>query len=152
MESHTGTVTLEELPAFTKELLASLVPTEQATVIALKGDLGAGKTTFVKTLANELGVNEIVTSPTFTIVKSYETTDAGWKLLLHMDAYRIEELPELAPLQFSELLKKSAALYCIEWAENIAEALPVQTIWLHFENSKDEDKRTVRIEGLPVNR
>ena len=145
MHEKTRTVQKSELDTFAREYLASLPSTQGATVVALSGDLGAGKTTFVKTVAHILGVLEQVTSPTFTIMKGYETGDKRWSRLLHMDAYRIEELSELEPLRFSELLSMPNTIFFIEWAENIQDKLPENTNWLHFGNAADDEVRTVRI-------
>ena len=75
--------------------MAQTQKSEGAVVCALHGDLGAGKTTFTQTLARELGVEEIVTSPTFVIMKNYELTNQPFEKLVHIDAYRIEEIDEM---------------------------------------------------------
>lgn len=140
------TITEAQVPEFVREFLAVLPhKTSGAQVVALRGDLGAGKTTFVKALGAVLGVTEHITSPTFTILKQYETTDETWKQLLHMDAYRIEDSTELGPLGFTELLSNSNTLFCIEWAENIATALPEDCTELVFENTTDEKTRTIQV-------
>lgn len=127
---------LLDLENFAKELLKDIVAKKtennRATIIALSGNLGAGKTTFVQLLAKELGVSEKVTSPTFTIMKGYELADR-FNLLVHMDAYRIEALNELGPLRFSELLANKYNLLCIEWAEKIQSALPSEIIKINIE-------------------
>lgn len=146
MNSYTVTITEAQVPEFVVEFLA-LLPLKKkgAQVVALRGDLGAGKTTFVKALGATLGVKEHITSPTFTILKQYETTDETWQQLLHMDAYRIEVISELGPLGFTELLKNHNTLFCIEWAENIAEALPADYVEVVFENIADEQTRTIQV-------
>ena len=128
---------VEELKAVAGELVglwkqANYV-TEQAVVVALSGDLGAGKTTFVQQLAQILGVEETVTSPTFVIIKSYETTDDTFQNLIHMDAYRIEDDSEMGPLNFTMQATKSHTLFCIEWAERISAFLPARTIKIDLE-------------------
>lgn len=115
-----------------------------AVVIALHGDLGAGKTTFVQTLGRALGITEQITSPTFTIMKGYETTDSDFAHLIHMDAYRIEDLSELGPLRFSDILSSPQTLFCIEWAEKIASVLPAQALNISLTISS-ENTRTVHI-------
>lgn len=119
---------LSALAEFSANFLAVLSSENKspklATVVALSGDLGAGKTTFVQSLARDLGVKEVIVSPTFTIFKFYETSHSVFKTLIHMDAYRIEHLTELKPLRFSELIQNKDALFCIEWAEKILPALP----------------------------
>lgn len=124
------TIQKEDLEAFAEEVLGLCrgEAKERATVIALHGDLGAGKTTFVQALGKALGVTEQITSPTFTIMKGYETTDADFAHLIHMDAYRIEALDELGPLRFEDILNTPGTLFCIEWAEKIATALPTSVL------------------------
>lgn len=118
-----------------------------ATVLVLSGDLGAGKTTFTQALAARLGVLDVVQSPTFTIMKFYNTTDTDFKQLIHMDAYRIENISELKPLRFAELLKRPETLICIEWGERIAEVLPKEKISLTI-NHQSSDMRLVTIERV----
>jgi tRNA threonylcarbamoyladenosine biosynthesis protein TsaE len=146
MESDTRTVAIEGLSVLAAELLlmAKNQMSEGATILALHGDLGAGKTTFVQALGKSLGVTEQITSPTFTIMKGYETTSADFEHLIHMDAYRIDDIAELGPLRFSEILATPKTLFCIEWAEKIKEALPVSVINLTLAVA-DENTRTVHI-------
>jgi tRNA threonylcarbamoyladenosine biosynthesis protein TsaE len=103
-----------------------------ASVLALHGDLGAGKTTFMQTLASTLGVRVPVTSPTFVIMKTYDLAEQTWQTLVHIDAYRVEDLDEMRPLQFGELLTDPTKLVCVEWAEKIAPLLPPHTLHLDF--------------------
>ncbi len=105
---------------------------EKATVLALHGDLGTGKTTFTQVLARRLGVTESVTSPTFVIMKGYELCDQPFDQLIHIDAYRVEQSGELRVLGFDELLQRSRTLIVIEWAEKVADLLPKDTIDLRF--------------------
>ena len=139
-------IALDDLEGLVQEVLAELMTTtfEGAAVIALHGDLGAGKTTFVQALGKELGVLEQITSPTFTIMKSYETTAVGFEHLVHMDAYRIEALNELRPLRFAEILTTPKTLFCIEWAAKISTALPTNVLHIYLEVAS-ENTRTVRI-------
>lgn len=139
-----------ELRTFGGELLGELqVRTGAgAAVIALHGDLGAGKTTFVQQLAAALGVEDTITSPTFVIMKQYETVDDHFSKLVHIDAYRIEEIDEMRVLRFGELAREKGTIMCIEWAERIAELLPEDTTHLTFTINADET-RTVTIHGHP---
>lgn len=113
--------------AYAEQLLEELIAHQEsntATVLALRGDLGAGKTTLVQSLASLLGVTEIVTSPTFVVMKTYTTTHLVFTNLVHIDAYRIDDESELNPLNFKDVLKSPHTLVCIEWPERIARALP----------------------------
>ncbi len=134
---------LSELKDFSKSLLGALNNNEsnQAKVIALSGNLGAGKTTLVQAMARELGVTEVVTSPTFTIMKVYPIPQHDfYKHLVHIDAYRIESLDELRPLRLDEILADKTNLVCIEWAERISQILPIDTIKVDIKNITAEER------------
>lgn len=140
---HTYTVsTLDDYQSLIAELLGG--PADTTRVIALHGDLGAGKTTFVQQLGQVLGITGPITSPTFTVMSRYETAHEVWHTLLHMDAYRIESLAELTPLHFGELLTQPQTIFCIEWAELITDALPPHTVHLEFLSGTNE-ARTVTV-------
>lgn len=91
------------------------------SVFAFNGKMGAGKTTFIKSICEELGVKETVNSPTFSIVNEYETSDG--KIIFHFDCYRINKIQEALDLGAEEYLY-SGNLCFIEWSENIAPILP----------------------------
>ena len=120
-----------------KEVLSLLnVSEDRATVVAFYGELGAGKTTLVQAIATELGVQEMVTSPTFVIAKWYRTTTSDFYTLVHIDAYRIEKEEELSTLGFDKLLREPKALVIIEWPEKLPKTLATlhtQTFTLHHE-------------------
>lgn len=130
---HTTSITShEELDQFTVQVLEELVtaPKDRAFVLGLIGELGAGKTAFVQHLAKHLGVRDTVTSPTYVIMRSYQCEHPLFHTLVHIDAYRIESLAELAPLRFAGILEMKNTLVCIEWADQIKEALPPTTQYL----------------------
>lgn len=104
-----------------------------ATVVALSGDLGAGKTTFAQALARALGVEEAITSPTFTIEKIYALKDRLWQRLVHIDAYRLKGPHELEALDWREMITDPGNLVVIEWPERIAESLPEGAIRIRFD-------------------
>lgn len=132
--------TVAELSALGSKYLATLNLEVGATVLALHGDLGAGKTTFVQTLARSLGVTETVTSPTFVIMKQYGTNSAQFTTLIHIDAYRIETDDEMRPLRFAELLAQPQTLICVEWAERIQTLLPKGTVHISLVLNQDESR------------
>lgn len=138
MTKTTWTVsTIEELSEIAGELLniwKQAGSKDRALVLALLGDLGAGKTTFVQQLAIRLGITETVNSPTFVVMKQYETDDIKFQKLVHIDAYRIEEASEMGPLRFPEILTDSQSLVCIEWAEKISDLLPEDTLRIELES------------------
>ena len=91
-------------------------------ILALSGELGAGKTTLVQTLAKQFGITSVLQSPTFAILKSYEISHPLYHHFIHIDAYRILDEKELAPIHFSQYLKEEHFV-CIEWPEQIPYAL-----------------------------
>lgn len=124
--------------------------TEGAILLALSGDLGAGKTTFTKYLAKELGIDENLSSPTFVIMKKYLIKDKKlaqidseknnsekplkkFSNLIHIDAYRIANGLELEKLGFKKLMETSS-LICLEWPEIVADILPSSYISIKFEH------------------
>ncbi|MBP6904861.1 MAG: tRNA (adenosine(37)-N6)-threonylcarbamoyltransferase complex ATPase subunit type 1 TsaE [Candidatus Pacebacteria bacterium] len=126
--------TEHEVVATAKHVLEQIVPNAHgATVVGLSGDLGAGKTTLVKALAQLLGISEIVVSPTFVIAKFYDIPGEGrWKALIHIDAYRIEHTDELVPLGWEKLIADPATLIVVEWPERIATMLPPTAHRIHI--------------------
>jgi len=112
-------------------------------LVVLTGDLGAGKTTFVKGLARGLGVKEAVTSPTFTIVQHY----AGRLPLAHVDVYRLERIQELHDLGFEELLEHNVVV--VEWGEAIARVLPPDRVQVRLAmTDAGDDERKIEIVGV----
>lgn len=103
-------------------------------VFALHGNMGAGKTTFIKQLCEEMGSNDIVNSPTFAIVNVYE--DANGKEIYHFDCYRLKNLNEAMNLGAEDYLYSGN--YCfIEWPDVIKDLLPEDTVMLDFEVNPD---------------
>lgn len=118
----------EEVVTTAAMLLKHITPSVQgATVVGLSGDLGAGKTTLVAALAKALGVEGTVVSPTFVIAKFYELADTQWDTLVHIDAYRIDDIEELIPLGWETMCATPRTLIIIEWPERITAALPLHT-------------------------
>jgi tRNA threonylcarbamoyladenosine biosynthesis protein TsaE len=148
----------EQTDLIAEQLLALLGSSEtNATVLALQGDLGAGKTTLTKSIAEKLGIAETVISPTFVIAKFYEPLrdlppplklwrakqDLGlFEHVVHIDAYRIESLNELVPLGWENILQQPKTLVIVEWPERIREALPHDT--RYFRISHEGDRRTIK--------
>lgn len=93
-----------------------------STVIAFYGKMGAGKTTFIKAVCEELGVDDVITSPTFAIVNEYRS-DATGELIYHFDFYRIKKLDEVYDMGYEDYFY-SGALCLIEWPELVEELLP----------------------------
>jgi len=103
-----------------EEVAQQIIENADYKVLLFKGEVGAGKTTLIQTLAKAVGVTERVSSPTFSLVNGY-ACDGG--MLYHFDFYRIKEQEEALDLGFDEYLDTGKWI-CIEWAENISKYLP----------------------------
>ena len=126
-----------DVPALCSRML-SLIRARQsdsARVVALSGPLGAGKTTMSQEIARQLGVTDVVTSPTFVIEKRYQTTEDDFRTLLHIDAYRVESTQELEVLHFSESCTDAHTLVLIEWAERVVDILPTEVFLITLAHS-----------------
>lgn len=117
-------------------------------VIALRGDLGAGKTTFVQGLASGLGVRSRVSSPTFVLVNEY--VGANSVRLMHVDTYRLGAATsvEAAAMGLEELLEDGDAVVAVEWAERVANMLPDDHLEVALDYGAQEDERTIRMTPL----
>ncbi len=109
-------------------------------VVAFKGGMGMGKTVFVSGCAENLGIDEIVCSPTFSIVNDY----GGNVNVYHFDMYRVESWDSLYSTGFFDYLNDNSILF-IEWSENIENVLPDYTIFVEFERGKNDTFRTIKI-------
>lgn len=113
-------------------------------VVAFTGDLGAGKTAFVSGMARALGVEERVTSPTFTIVNEYE---GGRLPLFHFDMYRLGGADELFHIGWEDYLSRGGVC-AVEWSERAEAALPRETVWVSIRRCAESgDWRRITIEG-----
>ena len=109
------------------------------TVFALYGKMGAGKTTFVKALCQELGVEDVVTSPTFAVINEYRSDIAG-ELIYHFAFYRIKKLEEVYDMGYEDYFY-SGALCFIEWPELVEELLPGNTVKVTIEELEDGSRK-----------
>jgi len=128
---------VEETITAARGLAATLAP---GAVLALHGDLGSGKTCFVSGIAEFLGIDDPITSPTFTIINEYEASLP----LFHMDLYRISGPDEIFSLDLDSYLNANG-ITVIEWPERAGDLLPPDTINIHFETLTDQNTRRITI-------
>ena len=138
-------ITLAELNTIAKEVLvkAHNIKNDSATVIAMHGDLGSGKTTLTQEIGKILGIKEKLVSPTFVIMKKYKIADTKWQYLIHIDAYRLEKSRELENLGWAELLADKNNLIIIEWPEQVPDCIPKHACHIHLTHIK-EGKRQIK--------
>lgn len=111
---------------------------DKALVIGLVGDLGSGKTTFVKSIAKLLEIKKVITSPTFVLQKSYSipekfTKQLGYNTFVHIDAYRLESGKELKSIGWDELVLNKNNLILLEWPERVEDILDGDVVYISFE-------------------
>lgn len=129
--------------AETEELAArigAILPVD--TVLALQGNLGAGKTTFVRGLARAWGIQEAITSPTFNLYTIYK----GDRQLIHLDAYRLGSGADLDALMIEDFLQPPWC-FAVEWPERIPDALP-EDAWRLFLTINEDQSHQIRLESL----
>jgi tRNA threonylcarbamoyladenosine biosynthesis protein TsaE len=130
-------------------------------VVLLHGDLGAGKTTLAKGIAAALGVGDVVSSPSFSLVNEYDTGLAvPVSRLYHLDLYRLQDEDDLASIGFDDLVASTGGVVIVEWPERAATVLPERFLLIEIESVGSDDRRmrfipspdgdtwTDRIEGL----
>jgi len=145
----------------TKKLAAKLVQKilktyskrgRKAAVIALRGGLGAGKTTFVQGFMKPLGVKHLITSPTFVIYRKYHLNEKrkakSEKFLnvYHFDLYRIHKPKEILNMGFKKIIGDPRNIVLIEWPEKVRKLLPRNTIWINFKQGKKVSQRLIRFQ------
>ena len=133
----------EETEALGARLAGALEP---GAVVAFTGDLGAGKTAFVRGLARGLGIRDRVTSPTFTIVNEYE---GGRLPLFHFDLYRLGCADELFDIGWEDYLARGGVC-AVEWSERMEELLEPGTIRVDLRRGEDESRRVITVEGVSL--
>ena len=136
MEHRSGSV--EETEQLGQALAEHLGP---GAVVAFTGDLGAGKTAFVRGLARGLGIPDRVTSPTFTIVNEYE---GGRLPLFHFDMYRLASSEELFDIGWEDYLARGGVC-AVEWSENLADALEGDLVRVDLRRGDGENERIITI-------
>lgn len=127
---------VDEIDEAAKEFIRSM---GDSTVFAFYGKMGAGKTTFIKALCRQLGVEDEVNSPTFAIVNEYRSASTA-ELIYHFDFYRIKKIEEVYDMGYEDYFY-SGALCFIEWPELAEEVLPEDTVRISIEEQPDGSRK-----------
>ena len=139
----------KETEALAKSLAKEVIkkkPAKGALVIGLIGDLGAGKTTFIKSFIRAVGIKKRVTSPTFLILRRFRMPrNENFQNIFHVDAYRIEKKEDLKEVGMDEVLSNPRNIVLIEWADNIKSVLPKKLIWVKFKHGRERNERHITI-------
>ncbi|MBI2123675.1 MAG: tRNA (adenosine(37)-N6)-threonylcarbamoyltransferase complex ATPase subunit type 1 TsaE [Candidatus Wildermuthbacteria bacterium] len=139
-------------PSQTKNIAKALAETllearsrKEAMVLALAGELGAGKTTFAQGFAKGLGVKEKILSPTFILLREFKIKHPFFRTLYHVDCYRLDNpARELLHLGFKKIIADPRAIVVIEWADRIQKILPRDFFWIQFRYG-DKNKRSITL-------
>lgn len=128
---------LKEIPVIAKEIIA----TSKNKTLLFYGEMGTGKTTLIKEIVKQLGVNEIANSPTFSLVNEYLSQKG--EIIYHFDFYRIESEIEAYDIGIEEYLYNNHWCF-IEWPEKVENLLPLETVSIYLTLNKD-DSRNIQI-------
>ena len=143
----------EATKTFSKRILTQIKPDpKRATILALAGELGAGKTAFTQGLASAFGIKTPVSSPTFVLSKKYKipptmAKQTGFKQLIHFDFYRLLDGHDLLALGWADLLTEPSNLIVVEWPERVGQTLPRWAKTINFFH-KSEDERIIKAPWL----
>ena len=132
-------------------LALKVIKYKRPVVIALEGELGAGKTTFVKGFAKALGIKAKIKSPTFVLMKQYPILSKNYNLkpktLFHLDCYRVRDHRDLATLDLKSLFESPDNIVLIEWSERVSKILPKKLIKVHIDHM-DKNMRKIKISNF----
>ncbi len=147
--SPTATKKVAELLA--KELLKHKIKSDNAFIVGLIGNLGSGKTTFIKGFVRGLRLKQRVVSPTFLIVRNYKipiykSKTGNYVKFYHIDAYRLKKSSELLAIDFKKIITNPDNIIFVEWADKIKQSLPKKMLWIKFKYGKKENERIINID------
>ena len=122
------------------EVLKFKSPYNHAFIIGLSGDLGSGKTTFVKGFAGGLGIKRRILSPTFILIKRYSLRKKNFKSFYHIDCYRLKNIKDIKLIKIDELISNPENLIVIEWVDKIKKLLPKNFINIVFKHESIKER------------
>ena len=118
-----------------------------AIVVALEGELGAGKTTFVQGFARALGIKRHLTSPTYVLIKDYRLSTISYRRLIHIDSYRLKNYKDLVRLGIKEMIADHKNIILIEWSDRVKKILPKKYIKVHIDHIEGKIRRIIIANG-----
>ena len=129
------TITISDISTIHESARQFIAAMGDRTIFAFYGNMGAGKTTFIKAICEELGVEDVITSPTFAIVNEYRSEETS-ELIYHFDFYRIKKLEEVYDMGYEDYFY-SGCLCFIEWPELIEDLLPEDAVRVQIDERED---------------
>ncbi len=133
----------KETQKFAADLAKKLIrkKSNKALILALEGELGSGKTTFINGFSKVFSIREKILSPTFVLIHKHEIADSQFKILYHIDAYRLNLEKDLLKLGIEKIFANPKNIVLIEWADRVKKAIPKNAIWLHFDHLEKEKRK-----------
>ncbi len=136
-----GAKKTQKLAADLARKIVKLKPQKHARVFALEGELGAGKTTFIQGFAKALKIRQRITSPTFVLMRHYKMETRDWKLLVHIDAFRLKDWHDLVSLGIKDIFANPGNIILIEWAERVQPILPKKHTRIHIDHLEKNTRK-----------
>jgi len=133
----------------TKKLAAEIARgLKGGEILTLSGDLGTGKTTFVKGMAEFFNIADEVSSPTFTLIQEYGIDDKKYPLfsLIHIDCYRLDNEQDLIDIGIQDYFSGSESVVIIEWAEKVRPIIPANATWIKFKHGSNLEERIINLD------
>lgn len=142
-----------ETKAFARRTIQKLIASgHRPLIIALSGELGSGKTTFMRGLARALGIRAKLQSPTFVLAKWYRLARAekisSYRRLIHVDAYRLDSVVDARHIGLDTAFGDADAIVVIEWADRILRLIPKTAIWVGFHHGHKPSERIIEVKKL----
>lgn len=140
------TKSAKETQKFAAELAEKLIKKKNsgALFVALEGELGAGKTTFIKGFSRTFGIREKILSPTFALIHKHKLANGKFKNLYHIDAYRLKSHKELGKLGVKKIFANPGNIILIEWADRVKKSIPKTAAWIYL-NHLGKNKRLIKL-------
>ena len=133
----------KETQKIASDLAQKIIKRKKGAVLALEGELGAGKTVFVQCFAKALGIKPKIKSPTFVLMKKYSVPSGTYRgtNLYHLDCYRITGHKDLRIPEFEEMLNEQGSIVLVEWAERIKEIIPKNHLTVHIDHISEKIRK-----------
>ncbi len=153
MKSNSEKQTKEIILKIINEIAKTNKKQRSSLVFGLIGDLGSGKTFFVKNFLKYIGVKNKIASPTFVIMREYYPSgftglSKYYKKTYHIDAYRLNKTEIIQAVNLTKILKEKKRIILIEWAGKIKKILPKETIWIYFEHGAKNNERIIKVDNV----
>ncbi len=137
----------QETKEIAKKIKKILTDNPDKNVVALTGNLGAGKTKLTQFLAKEFNIPKNIVSPTFLVMKKYKLSYDNLNYFYHVDAYRLENEKGLEKIGLKKIINNKKNLVIIEWADKVKKIIPSNALWISLQHGKNKEERIINIKN-----